>query len=33
MNCGPFSQEQLETLRAASSQISNRTSLGFPPGI
>lgn len=23
MNCGPFSQEQLETLRAASSQISN----------
>lgn len=22
MNCGPFSQEQLETLRAASSQIS-----------
>ena len=23
MNCGPFSQEQLETLRAASSQIPN----------
>ena len=23
MNCGPFSQEQLETLRAASRQISN----------
>lgn len=23
MNCGPFSQEQLETFRAASSQISN----------